>query len=89
MKVIITVFGNDKVGILAMVCSFLAKHNINIEDISQTVMKGSFNMIMRVDVSESGMTLSELASAIGKEGEANGVDISLRHEDLFNAMHRI
>lgn len=89
MYAIITVIGKDKMGILSAVCTFLADKNVNIEDISQTVLQGDFIMIMRVDVSASTLPLADLAVAIAEEGQALGVDIALRHEDIFNAMHKI
>ena len=89
MYAIITVIGKDKIGILSAVCTFLAKNNINIEDISQTILQGDFIMIMRVDVSACDRPLADVAVAIAEEGKALGVDITLRHEDIFNAMHNI
>lgn len=89
MYAIITVIGKDKIGILSAVCTFLAKRNINIEDISQTILQGDFIMIMRVDVSACKDPLADVAVAIAEEGRQLGVDITLRHEDIFNAMHNI
>ena len=89
MYAIITVIGKDKIGILSAVCTFLAKKNINIEDISQTILQGDFIMIMRVDVSACPEPLSDVAVAIAAEGRALGVDITLRHEDVFDAMHKV
>ena len=89
MNAIITVIGKDKIGILSAVCTFLAKKNINIEDISQTILQGDFIMIMRVDVSACAEPLSDVAVAIAAEGKALGVDITLRHEDIFDAMHNV
>lgn len=89
MYAIITVIGKDKIGILSAVCTFLAKKNINIEDISQTILQGDFIMIMRVDASACAEPLSDVAIAIAEEGKKLGVDITLRHEDIFDAMHKI
>ena len=89
MNAIITVIGKDKIGILSAVCTFLAKKSINIEDISQTILQGDFIMIMRVDVSACAEPLSDVAVAIAAEGKALGVDITLRHEDIFDAMHNV
>ena len=83
MYAIITVIGKDRIGILSAVCTFLAERNINIEDISQTILQGDFIMIMRVE------PLAAVAVAIADEGKKLGVDITLRHEDIFNAMHNI
>lgn len=89
MYAIITVIGKDKIGILSAVCTFLAQRNINIEDISQTILQGDFIMIMRVDVTGCDEPLADVAVDIAAEGRALGVDITLRHEDIFNAMHKI
>ena len=84
MKAIITVLGTDKVGIIAKVCSFLADREINILDISQTIIQGYFNMMMIVEVNESVEHFSEIA-----DGQEIGVIIKMQHEDIFNSMHRI
>ena len=89
MKAIITVLGTDKVGIIAKVCSFLADREINILDISQTIIQGYFNMMMIVEVNESVEHLSEIADGLEKLGQEIGVIIKMQHEDIFNSMHRI
>ena len=89
MKAIVTVVGQDRVGIIAAVCSKLAEYNVNVLDISQTVMQGCFTMMMVTEISGCTLPLGELA----KEMEALGVkmDLSIRvqREDIFQAMHRI
>lgn len=89
MKAIVTVTGKDKPGIIAAVSSFLAEHNVNIEDISQTVMQGYFSMIMTADTGKSDLPLAELAAAAEKRGDEIGMSVRLQHEDIFNAMHKI
>ena len=89
MKAIITVLGTDKVGIIAKVCSFLADREINILDISQTIVQGYFNMMMIVDRSQSDKRFEELATEIEALGDDIGVKIKMQHEDIFNTMHRI
>ncbi len=89
MKAIITVLGTDKVGIIAKVCTFLADREINILDISQTIIQGYFNMMMIVEVNESMERFSEIADGLEKLGEEIGVIIKMQHEDIFNSMHRI
>ena len=89
MKAIITVLGTDKVGIIAKVCSFLADREINILDISQTIIQGYFNMMMIVEVNESVEHLSEIADGLEKLVQEIGVIIKMQHEDIFNSMHRI
>ena len=81
-KTIITVVGKDTVGIIAKVCNYLAENQVNIEDISQTIVQGYFNMMMVTDVSKSEKSKEELGSSIG-------VVIRCQHEDIFNMMHRI
>lgn len=88
-KAIITVVGEDQVGIIAKVCTYLADAHINILDISQTILQGYFNMMMIVDASQTHGEFSVLADQLEKLGEDIGVNIKLQHEDIFNKMHRI
>lgn len=88
MKAFITVIGRDKVGIIAAVSTLLADMGVNIEDISQTILQGTFTMIMACDVSED-TSFGELKQALTALGEKLGVEISVRHADIFNAMHRV
>ncbi len=89
LKGIITVLGKDRVGIIAKVCTYLAENQVNILDISQTIVQGYFNMMMIVDLSSSGLKFEEVVEGLKKLGEEIGVDIKLQHEDIFNTMHRI
>lgn len=89
MKAILTVIGQDKPGIIADVSAMLAKNNINIEDISQTILQGNFTMIMMVDISRCPLPLSELVAQAQALGDAIGVHIYLQHEDIFHAMHTV
>lgn len=89
MKCIITVVGTDRVGIIAKVCSYLADVNINILDISQTIVSGYFNMLMIVDADKAIKPLEGFADDLTKIGDDLGVKISVQHEDIFNCMHRI
>ncbi|MDR2648629.1 MAG: tRNA (guanosine(37)-N1)-methyltransferase TrmD [Clostridiales bacterium] len=89
MKGIITVLGNDRVGIIAKVCTFLSNEGINILDISQTIIQGYFNMMMIVDVTNNVRGFDELAQNLKTLGDEIGVQIKLQHEDIFNSMHRI
>lgn len=88
-KTVITVVGHDTVGIIAKVCMYLAEHNINIEDISQTILQGIFNMMMIVDTSKSDVSAVQMSDALGAIGEELGVVIRCQHEDIFNMMHRL
>ena len=88
-KVIITVVGKDTVGIIAKTSAYLAKSNINILDISQTIVQEFFNMMMIVDVKDCTVPFSEFADNLNKIGEDKGVQIKCQREDIFDKMHRI
>jgi len=89
MNAIITVVGGDKVGIIAKVSAFLAERDINIEDISQTVLSGNFVMMMMVNLSSCSKALEEVKRELTALGEALNVSISLMHEKVFSAMLRV
>lgn len=89
MKAILTVIGQDKSGIIAGVSTMLAERNVNIEDISQTIMQGCFTMIMLINLENSKVSFKELAETANELGDKIGVKIILQNEDVFNAMHRI
>lgn len=86
-KAIITVVGKDTVGIIAKVCVYLAENNVNILDISQTIVDGYFNMMMIVDV--TGAEFDKVATGLKEVGESIGVIIRCQREDIFDKMHRI
>ena len=89
MKAIVSVIGKDKVGITASVCGQLAQHNINILDISQTVLEEYFTMVMLVDTSACEKSIGEMSDLLAKAGEEQALSIRIQREDIFNAMHRI
>ena len=89
MRVVVTVTGKDRKGIIAKVCSFLAEKGANIEDISQTIMGEYFAMIMIVDINEASTPLADLAKECHEMGKQIGMAIYMQHEDIFNAMHNI
>lgn len=89
MNAIITVVGQDKVGIISNVSSFLSKHKINIEDITQTILSGNFVMMMMVSFDKADLTIDELRQEMNKKGEEMGVEINIMNEKVFSAMHRI
>ena len=89
MKAIVTVVGKDRVGIIADVCVELASYNINVLDISQTVMQGYFTMMMVVEVSACTLPLAELCKAMDAKGQEMGLSIRVQREDIFEAMHRV
>ena len=88
MKAIVSVIGKDKVGIIAKVSTTLAALDVNILDISQTILSDYFTMMMVVSVREAGdiASIQEKLNALGQE---IGVQITIQHESIFNAMHKI
>jgi ACT domain-containing protein len=89
MKAIVTVIGKDRVGITAAVCSLLAQHNINILDITQTVLQEFFTMVMLVDTSACEKSVGDLTDILSRAGQEEGLSIRIQREDIFHAMHRI
>ena len=89
MNAIVTVLGQDKVGIIAAVCNCLAGYNVNILDISQTILQGAFTMVMAVDVSKSTASFGELGEALAGLGARMGLSIRIQREEIFDAMHSI
>ena len=88
-RVIVTVIGQDRVGIIAAVANALADNQINILDISQTILQEFFTMIMIVDISHSGLGIRELQDILTELGKVLGMQIQAQHEDIFRYMHRI
>lgn len=88
-RTIITVVGKDTVGIIAKVCSFLAENNINILDISQTIVQGYFNMMMIVDPTDSKISFEESSDRLAAIGTELGVQVKCQREDIFDMMHRV
>lgn len=88
-KCVITVVGKDTVGIIAKVCTYLAETNINILDISQTIVSGYFNMMMIVNTTDSNKVYDEVDSDLNKLGEEIGVSIKCQREEIFDMMHRL
>lgn len=88
-KTIITVVGKDTVGIIARICNYLADNQVNIEDISQTIVQGYLNMVMIVDLSGSKAPFDEIYAGLKKVEEEIGAQILLQREDIFDSMHRI
>ncbi|MBQ0133882.1 MAG: ACT domain-containing protein [Clostridiales bacterium] len=89
VKAIVSVVGKDSVGIIAHVCTTLAENNINVLDISQTIMQGYFTMVMVVDISGCSIPFSQLAEELKLSGESKGLSIRIQREDIFDAMHKI
>ena len=86
---IITVVGKDQVGIIAKVCAYLADNNINILDISQTIVQGYFNMMMITDTNSAEKEFKVLSDELSKLGDSIGVVIKLQREEIFLKMQRI
>lgn len=89
MKAVITVIGQDKVGIIAKVSAILAEYNVNILDINQTIMQDFFTMIMMVDLDKKTTDFKALSQLLEKLGQEIGLEIRIQREDIFTSMHRI
>ena len=89
MKAVVTVVGKDRVGIIAAVCTKLSEYQVNVLDISQTVMQGYFTMMMVVDVAACPIPVAELAKVLEEQGKEMQLSIRLQREDIFEAMHRV
>lgn len=88
-KIIITIVGKDRVGIVARTCNYLAENGMNILDITQTILQEYFNMMMIVDISGSPKSFDDMAKELEKVGEDIGVTIRCQWEEIFTSMHRI
>ncbi len=89
MRAVITVLGKDKVGIIATISRILAESNVNILDISQTLMQDVFTMIMLTDITDSNLAFNELSDKLEAAGREIELYVKIQHEDIFNSMHRI
>jgi ACT domain-containing protein len=89
VKVVITVVGKDRVGIIAAVSQCLAAHTVNIVDISQTILQDYFTMIMLAELSPVGPTIGVLQGCLSDVGVSLGVDIRVQSEEIFTAMHKV
>ena len=89
MRAIVTVIGRDRVGIIAAVCALLSEKNVNVLDISQTILQEYFTMIMLVDVSKATVPFAQLKEELAAAGTERELDIRIQREDIFNAMHRL
>lgn len=89
MKAIMTVIGADCIGIVAQVSTLLAEMNVNILDMSQTIMEGLFTMTMLVDTERSEHKFEDIRSALDAKGRDMGLKIRIQRADIFTSMHRI
>ena len=88
-RTIITVVGKDTVGIIAKVCAYLAENQVNILDISQTIVQEYFNMMMIVDMSKLEIPYEQATAELAKVGQEMGVQVKCQREEIFDMMHRI
>lgn len=89
MKVVITVVGVDRTGIIATVSNVMAQCNVNILDINQTILDDLFHMVMIVDLGQASVSLDELQNILKEKGETIGVEIRAQHAEIFYSMHRV
>jgi ACT domain-containing protein len=89
MRAVITVIGKDMVGILAKVSTICAEHQINVLEVTQSILQDMFAMIMMVDTEKSDVPFERFADELTALGETMGLSIHTMHEDIFNSMHRI
>ena len=89
MRAVITVLGKDKVGILAKVSAKCAEVDVNVIEVTQSILQDLFAMIMMVDISKSKIPFDELVDSLKKIGDDMGLKVHVMHEDIFNSMHRI
>lgn len=88
-KAVVTVLGKDRVGIISSVSGVLCDNEVNILDISQTILQGMFTMMMIVDVENSKLSIADLSAILDETGKKLGVEVKIQLEDIFQAMHRI
>ncbi len=88
-RVIVTVVGKDTVGIIARLCTYVAEHNINILDITQTIVSGFFNMMMIVDMANASAPFDIIATELEACGKELGVVVRCQREEIFDSMHRL
>ena len=89
MKLVVTVVGKDRVGIIAAVTKILADNEVNILSINQNILNGFFNMILFAEADENKIRLVDLQQAMKVQGEKIGVEIKTQHQDIFDVMHKV
>ncbi|MCQ2561479.1 MAG: ACT domain-containing protein [Clostridia bacterium] len=89
MNAIVTVVGKDKVGIIAAVCNRLASFNVNVLDLSQTILQGNFTMVMAVDISMATEKMKTISESLDELGKSMELSIRIQREEIFDAMHTI
>jgi len=88
-RALVTIIGSDRVGIIAGIANVIAEANVNILDISQSVIREFFTMIMMVDLAGASVSFEELSKRLERKGEALGVRVEIQREEIFKAMHRV
>lgn len=89
MKLVVTIVGKDRVGIIAMVSTILAEKKVNILNINQNIMDGFFNMVMIVEMTDDKVKLQDLQKTLKEKGTEINLDIKVQHQDIFNVMHNV
>mgnify|MGYP000000239268 FL=1 len=89
MRAIVSVLGQDRIGIIAKVCTTLADNQVNVLDLSQTILQNYFTMVMLVETEQCPLPFEELQQRMEDAGKEVGVKIKVQSEDIFNAMHKI
>lgn len=89
MRAVVTVMGKDRTGIIAATSGLLAENDVNILDITQTILQDLFTMVMLVDIEKAKIDFKHLGEKLEDLGKSLGVEIRVQHEDIFNSMHRI
>ena len=89
MRAIVSVFSKDRIGIIADVCVMLRDMNVNVLDLSQTIMDGMFTMVTLVDTATSDLSFDQIQNALAEGGERLALDIRIQRQDIFDAMHKI
>lgn len=89
MKAVVAVIGKDTVGILAKISAICAKDNVNVMDVTQTIMQDMFAMTMLIDISKCTEEYTVLADKLKKAGEEMNLQVHVMHEDIFNSMHHV
>lgn len=89
MKIVVTVVGKDRVGIIAKVTSILAENSVNVLNLNQNILDGFFNMIMIANMEDSKVSLQKVQEILKEEGKKIGVEIKVQNEEIFKIMHTI
>lgn len=89
MKIVVTVVGQDRVGIIATVSAMLAENQVNIVNINQNIVEGFFNMVLIGDMTQAKIQIRDLQALLKQKGDDMGLQIRVQHEDIFRSMHRI